>query len=239
MKNGTRSHHLMLSRRRNMEEQKATHIMWHTGAVHRENREHLKGHRGVTLWLTGLSASGKSTLAVAVEAALHARGSHTYILDGDNIRHGLNRNLGFSPQDRSENIRRISEVSKLFTDSGTINLTAFISPYRSDRQAARELCGKDNFIEVFVECPLEVCEQRDPKGAYAKARQGIIKDFTGISAPYEEPLTPEIHLRTDLQSLDDCVRSILSYLEHSEFIPALRKSAPRRDSGQDLTGLTL
>ena len=210
-----------------MKEQKATHIMWHHGVVSRIDRERLKRHRGLTVWFTGLSASGKSTLAVAAEAALYERGAHTYILDGDNIRHGLNRNLGFSPDDRTENIRRIGEVAKLFTDCGIINLTAFISPYRSDRLVARELCGQGSFVEVFVDCPLEVCEQRDPKGAYAKARQGIIKEFTGISAPYEAPVDPEIHVRTDQLSVDECVRSILGYLEQQEYIPALLNSMAR------------
>jgi adenylylsulfate kinase len=206
-----------------MSEQKATHITWHNGSINRSDRERLKGHRGVTIWFTGLSASGKSTIAVATEAALYERGSHTYILDGDNIRHGLNKNLGFSPEDRKENIRRIGEVSKLFTDCGIVNLTAFISPYRSDRLVARELCG-NAFVEVFVDCPLDICEQRDPKGAYAKARQGIIKDFTGISAPYEQPLDPEITLRTDQLSVDDCVQSIMNYLEKHEFIPAAQNA---------------
>jgi adenylylsulfate kinase len=135
------------------------------------------------------------------------------------VRHGLNKNLGFSPEDRTENIRRISEVARLFTDCGIINLTAFISPYRNDRQLARELC-QDSFIEIFVDCPLDVCEQRDPKGAYAKARKGVIKDFTGISAPYEEPLNPEIHLRTDRETVDEDVRQIMQYLEQRQFIPS-------------------
>ena len=204
-----------------MSEQKATHITWHTGSISRKDRERIKGHRGFTIWFTGLSASGKSTLAVATEVALHNRNIHTYILDGDNIRHGLNKNLAFSPEDRRENIRRIGEVAKLFMDCGIANLTAFISPYRSDRAVARELC-QDSFIEVFVDCPLEVCEQRDPKGAYSKARQGIIKDFTGISAPYEEPLNPEVHLRTDLRSIEQCVQSIIHYLEQRKLIPSLQ-----------------
>jgi adenylylsulfate kinase len=201
-----------------MIEQKATHICWHNGSITRADREMLKGHRGFTLWFTGLSGSGKSTLAVATEEALYEQGRHTYILDGDNIRHGLNRNLGFSPDDRTENIRRISEVAKLFTDSGIINLTAFISPYISDRFIARKLIGDVSFIEVFVDCPLEICEQRDPKGSYKKAREGIIKEFTGISAPYERPDTPEIHLRTDQSSVADCVQVIMSYLEQNDFI---------------------
>lgn len=193
-------------------------VVWHQGAVTREKREQLKGHRGFTLWFTGLSAAGKSTLAVEVEKALFARGCHTYILDGDNIRYGLNNNLGFSPQDREENIRRIGEVAKLFRDCGIINLTAFISPYRSDRQRARLLSDDECFIEVFVDCPLEVCEQRDPKGMYRKARQGLIKEFTGISAPYEAPQSPEIHLRTDRLTVEECVQRILEYLVAHDFI---------------------
>ena len=201
-----------------MTEQKATHIYWHNGAITRKERERLKGHRGFTIWFTGLSASGKSTLAVATEVALHERGIHTYILDGDNIRHGLNKNLGFSPEDRTENIRRISEVAGLFTDCGIVNLTAFISPYISDRLLARKLSGDDSFIEVFVDCTLEVCEQRDPKGAYKKAREGVIKEFTGISAPYEKPEKPEIHLRTDQLSVEESVQSIISYLGQHNYI---------------------
>ena len=199
-----------------MGDQKATDIHWHFGAVQRADRERLKGHRGFTIWFTGLSAAGKSTLAAATEKALFERGCHTYILDGDNIRHGLNKNLGFSPEDRSENIRRISEVAKLFTDCGIINLTAFISPYQKDRQAARDVAGGGDFIEVFVDCPIEICEQRDPNDSYKKARAGIIKEFTGISAPYEKPLNPEIHLRTDELRVDECVQVIINYLvEHN------------------------
>ncbi|MEJ2102810.1 MAG: adenylyl-sulfate kinase [Desulfobacterales bacterium] len=195
-----------------MVDQKATDIHWHYGAVGRSDRERLKGHRGFTIWFTGLSASGKSTLAVATEKALFERGCHTYILDGDNIRHGLNKNLGFSPADRNENIRRIGEVAKLFPDCGIINLTAFISPYQRDRQAARDLTGSGDFIEVFVDCPLEICEQRDPNDSYKKARSGIIKEFTGISAPYEMPVNPEIHLHTDKLRVDECVQMIINYL---------------------------
>jgi adenylylsulfate kinase len=207
-----------------MNEQKATNIIWHDGGVTRRDRERLKGHRGFTLWFTGLSASGKSTIAVAAEKALHRRGSHTFILDGDNIRHGLNKNLGFSPEDRAENIRRISEVVKLFNECGIISLTAFISPYKVDRLRARQLCGEDSLIEIFADCSLEVCEQRDPKGAYKKARAGIIKDFTGISAPYERPEHPEIHLRTDQLSVDECVQTIISYLEEKSYIPRSQKA---------------
>jgi len=202
-----------------MTEQKATHIRWHQGAITRSDRELLNGHRSFTLWFTGLPASGKSTLAVNLEEALYERGLHTYILDGDNIRHGLNKNLGFSPEDRAENIRRIAEVAKLFCDAGIINLTAFISPYRQDRKQARQLIGNSDFIEVFVDCPVEVCEQRDPKGVYKKARAGIIKEFTGVSAPYEPPENPEIHLPTDKISVKEGVEVILDYLIKNKFIP--------------------
>jgi adenylylsulfate kinase len=201
-----------------MGDQKATDIHWHFGAVQRADRERLKGHRGFTIWFTGLSAAGKSTLAVATEKALFERGCHTYILDGDNIRHGLNKNLGFSPEDRNENIRRIGEVAKLFCDCGIINLTAFISPYQKDRKAARDLNRSGDFIEVFVDCPIEICEQRDPNDSYKKARAGIIKEFTGISAPYETPGNPEIHLRTDKLRVDECVQVIINYLVENNHI---------------------
>ena len=201
-----------------MTEQKATYIHWHEGSVTRSDRERHKGHRGFTIWFTGLSAAGKSTLAVETEKALFDRGCHTYILDGDNIRHGLNKNLGFSPEDRTENIRRIGEAAKLFRDCGIINLVAFISPYRKDRNAARRLGDEGEFIEVLVDCPVDVCEKRDPKGAYRKAREGLIKDFTGISAPYEAPEKPEIHLKTDKADVDECVQKIMNYLEENGFI---------------------
>lgn len=202
-----------------MLEQKATNIFWHQGMITRSDRERLNDHRGFTIWFTGLSASGKSTLAVATEEAMYERGYHTYILDGDNVRHGLNKNLGFSPEDRTENIRRIGEVASLLRDCGIINLVAFISPYRIDRQAARKLSNDGTFIEAFIDCPVEICEQRDPKGAYKKAREGIIKEFTGISAPYEAPENPEIHLRTDEMSEEECVQLIISYLIKHKYIP--------------------
>jgi adenylylsulfate kinase len=199
-----------------MDMQKASNIFWHAGQINRDDRERLNHHRGFTLWFTGLSASGKSTLAVAVEKALHESNCRTYILDGDNIRHGLNKDLGFSPEDRTENIRRIGEVANLFRDCGVINLVAFISPYRSDRQTARECSANDGtFVEVFVDCPIEICEARDPKGMYRKAREGVIKEFTGISAPYEEPQNPEIRVPTHAHSISDGVRIIMQYLvEH-------------------------
>ena len=204
-----------------MTERKATHVVWHPGKVTRAKRERLSGHRGFTIWFTGLSASGKSTLAVAMEEALYEHGCHAYVLDGDNVRHGLNSNLGFSPEDRTENIRRIAEVAKLFRDAGVISLTAFISPYRSDRESARKLAEAehDAFIEVFVDCPLDVCEQRDPKGMYKKARAGIIRDFTGISAPYEPPEKPEVHLQTNQLTVGECVHTIMDYLMRHNYIP--------------------
>lgn len=204
-----------------MSERKATHIVWHAGKITRAKREGLSGHRGFTLWFTGLSASGKSTLAVAMEEALYEHGCHAYVLDGDNVRHGLNSNLGFSPEDRTENIRRIAEVAKLFRDAGVISLTAFISPYRSDRAGARKLAEAehDAFIEIFVDCPVAVCEHRDPKGMYKKARAGIIQQFTGISAPYEPPEAPEIHLRTDQLTVEQCVGVIMDYLVQHNYIP--------------------
>jgi len=202
-----------------MGEQKATNIVWHQGAVTRADRERLNGHRGATVWFTGLSGSGKSTIAVALEKALWERGVHAFVLDGDNVRHGLNKNLGFSPADRTENIRRIGEVAKLFADAGIVALTAFISPYRADRDQVRALMQPGDFVEVMVACPLEVCEQRDVKGLYQKARAGQIPEFTGISAPYEPPLSPEITLRTDAQSVEESARQVISYLEQRGIVP--------------------
>lgn len=202
-----------------MTKYKGKSIYWHYGEITRINRESLNGHHGFTIWFTGLPASGKSTLAIATEEKLYEKGYHTYLLDGDNIRHGLNKDLGFSPEDRTENIRRIGEVAKLFRDCGIINLTAVISPYRVDRQAARKLDDDYTFIEVFVDCPLEICEQRDPKGVYKKAREGIIKEFTGISAPYEAPQNPEVHLHTDKMSVAECVRLIINFLIRHSYIP--------------------
>ena len=201
-----------------MAEQKATNIVWHPGAVTRADRESLNGHRGCTVWLTGLSGSGKSTIAVELEKRLWDRGVRAYILDGDNVRHGLNKNLGFSPEDRTENIRRIGEVAKLFTEAGMVAITAFISPYRADRDQVRTLMPED-FVEVLVECPLEVCEQRDVKGLYQKARAGQIKEFTGISAPYEPPAKPELALRTDRQSVEESVAAIVALLSERRVVP--------------------
>jgi adenylylsulfate kinase len=187
-------------------------IHWHDGHVSRAQREAQQGHRGATLWLTGLSASGKSTIARAVELALYERGRRAYVLDGDNIRHGLNRDLGFGPAARTENIRRIGEVAKLMTDAGILVLTAFISPYRADRDAVRALLGPGDFAEVFVDCDLATCEARDPKGLYAKARRGEIPEFTGVSAPYEAPVAAELTVHSDRSDVDACAAQILGYL---------------------------
>ncbi|KAB2814370.1 adenylyl-sulfate kinase [Phaeocystidibacter luteus] len=183
--------------------------------IDREMREKLNGHKAKVLWFTGLSGSGKSTVANAVEKVLHARGLRTYILDGDNVRRGLNNDLDFSASGREENIRRIGEVANLMVDAGLIVLTAFVSPFKSDRDKVRKTVGTENFIEVFVDCPLEVCEQRDVKGLYKKARAGEIPDFTGITSPFEAPENPEIHLHTDVQSLEESVTDVLNYLNKS------------------------
>jgi len=201
-----------------MAEQKATNIVWHQGAVTRADREKVNGNKGCIVWLTGLSGSGKSTVAVALEKALWSRGVRSYILDGDNVRHGLNKNLGFSPADRTENIRRIGEVAKLFTDAGLVAITAFISPYRADRDQVRALMP-DDFVEVLVDCPLEVCEQRDVKGLYEKARAGKIPEFTGISAPYEPPLEPEITLDTSSLTVEESVARIVKHLTQRGTVP--------------------
>jgi len=197
---------------------KSKNLTWHEGQVSRTDREHMLGQRGCTIWLTGLSGSGKSTLAVAAEQALQQRGRLTYILDGDNIRHGLNSNLGFSPEDRTENIRRIGEVAKLFTDSGVIVFTSFISPYRADRDQVRDIMGEGDFVEVYVSASLEVCEGRDVKGLYQKARNGEIPEFTGISAPYEEPDRPELVVDTGSQTLDQSVAALIEFLEKKGYL---------------------
>lgn len=202
-----------------MTEQKATNIVWHQGTVTRADREKINGHKACTVWLTGLSGSGKSTIAVDLEKRLWERGIRAYILDGDNIRHGLNKNLGFSPEDRTENIRRIGEVAKLFTEAGVVALTAFISPYRADRDQVRKIMADGDFVEVHVDCPVEVCEQRDVKGLYKKARAGEIKEFTGISAPYEAPEKPELTINTAGQSVEASANQILAYLEKQGIVP--------------------
>lgn len=201
-------------------QRKARNITWHPHKVTKEQREKLLGHRGVTLWFTGLPSSGKSSIANEVAHLLHQRGCVTVVLDGDNIRHGLNKDLGFSPQDRQENIRRIGEVAHLFTENGVITLTAFISPYRSDRDRARALAKAGDFIEIYVDTPLRVCEERDPKGLFKKAREGQIPEFTGISAPYEPPHRPEIHLKAGGKDIQECAAEVMTYLEVKGIVPS-------------------
>jgi adenylylsulfate kinase len=201
-----------------MSQQKATNITWHDGQITKSDRERLLSQKGIVIWFTGLSASGKSTIARAVEEKLFERGHLSYVLDGDNLRHGLNKNLGFSPEDREENIRRIGEVAKLFADAGLITMTAFISPYLKDREHARKLLKEKEFIEVFVKVPLDVAEERDPKGLYKKARAGKIADFTGISAPYEEPAKPELMIDTSENNIDESVDIVIQFLEKNALI---------------------
>ena len=194
-----------------------TNIKWHESTINRQNLESLRGHKGMVLWFTGLSGSGKSTLANALNEALHSKKVSTYLLDGDNIRHGLCRDLGFSDKDREENIRRIGEVANLFMNAGIVTITAFVSPFRSDREKVRKIIGKD-FIEVFCAANLDICETRDTKGLYKKARLGEIKDFTGISSPYEIPKAPEIRVDTGSLDLNDSVRQIMKYLSEKELL---------------------
>jgi adenylylsulfate kinase len=191
---------------------KNNNVVWHEASVVRERRAQQNCHKSAVVWLTGLPSSGKSTIAHAVEEKLHHRGCRTYVLDGDNVRHGLCSDLGFSAVDRKENIRRIGEVAKLFIDAGIIVLTAFVSPFREDRMRVRELIGGSDFLEIFCDCPVEVCAERDPKGHYQKARNGIIKDFTGISSPYESPESGELVLETHLYSVDECANQVLDLL---------------------------
>jgi len=205
-----------------MTELKSTNIHWHDGDITREERWKALGCTGATLWFTGLSGSGKSTIASALEQVLVNSGVNCYRLDGDNVRHGLNKNLGFSAEDRAENIRRIGEVAKLFADAGVVALTSFISPYRSDRDMVRSLHHEGGlaFLEVYVDTPLDVCEQRDPKGLYKKARAGEIKGFTGIDDPYEEPDSPELVIRTADQPVERSVQQCIELLRHREIVPA-------------------
>jgi adenylylsulfate kinase len=198
----------------------STNIVWHHSTVTRAARAHQRGHRSAILWFTGLSGAGKSTLANAVNSALFEQGLACYVLDGDNIRHGLCKDLGFSDADREENIRRIGEVAKLFLDAGVVVLTAFVSPFQADRARARSLVAAGDFIEIHCAADLAVCEERDTKGLYARARAGEIKEFTGISSPYEAPEAPELRIDTGSQSLDDCVAQVLAYLETQGVIPA-------------------
>ncbi len=197
---------------------KSKNIVWTDGAVTAAARRRVLGQRGCLVWLTGLSGSGKSTLAEALELRLIAAGRAAYVLDGDNIRHKLNSDLGFSPDDRDENIRRIGEVGALFADAGLITIAAFISPYRAARDRARAAAGEGAFIEIHLDTPLDTCEQRDPKGLYRKARAGEIRDFTGIDAPYEPPTTPELLLQTHTQSVGECVDAIVEYLTDAGFL---------------------
>ncbi|KAI2732688.1 hypothetical protein CBS147332_1827 [Penicillium roqueforti] len=206
----------------------SSNITFHASALTRSERTALRNQQGLTIWLTGLSASGKSTLAVELEHQLvRDRGVHAYRLDGDNIRFGLNKDLGFSEADRNENIRRIAEVAKLFADSNSIAITSFISPYRKDRDTARQLHevatpGEETglpFVEVYVDVPVEVAEQRDPKGLYKKAREGLIKEFTGISAPYEAPVNPEVHVKNYELPVQDAVKQIIDYLDSKGYLP--------------------
>jgi adenylylsulfate kinase len=203
-----------------MAKQVATNITWHEGHVDRADRAKVLRQKGATIWFTGLPSSGKSTIAFTLEHALVERGHLAYVLDGDNIRHGLNKNLGFSPQDRNENIRRIGEVAKLFADTGVLTMTSFISPYRKDRDLVRALHaeGKLPFIEIHLATPIETCEQRDPKGLYKKARAGIIKNYTGVDSPYEEPEHPDLILDTDAMDVEECIDSVLRFLEQKRFL---------------------
>jgi adenylylsulfate kinase len=197
---------------------KKNNITWFNGDVSRQDREKLHGHRGAVIWFTGLSASGKSTIAHLVEKELHRQGFSTYVLDGDNVRHGLGSDLNFSPEDRAENIRRIGEVVRLFVDAGIIVLSAFISPYRSDRTKVRSLLDKGQFLEIFVDCPRDVCANRDEKGIYAKAKAGIIKEFTGISAPYERPLNPDLTIQSHKEEPPQAAKRIIALIRRESIV---------------------
>ncbi len=200
----------------------STNIVWHHATVVRARREAQNGHRGAIIWFTGLSGSGKSTLAHAVEESLHQRGCRTFVLDGDNVRHGLCGDLGFSVKDRQENIRRIGEMAKLFMDAGVITLTAFISPYRADRERVRGMVERGDFVEVYCDAPIEICEARDIKGLYKKARAGEIAEFTGISSPYEAPELPELTVNTGVVELDACVRQVVGEMIRCGMVSATK-----------------
>lgn len=202
-----------------MTKQKSSDVVWHHATVTRERRETLHGHRSVVLWFTGLSGAGKSTIAHALEERLHMMGASTFVLDGDNVRHGLCGDLGFSIADRTENIRRVGEMVKLFAEAGVITLTAFISPLRSDRRRVRQLVGDTDFVEIYCKCSLETCEARDVKGLYKKARAGEIKEFTGISSPYDEPEEAEVIVDTDAQGIDESVDQLIEYLRKRRVLP--------------------
>lgn len=198
--------------------QQQKNIKWHGTRVTKDMKKNLHGHKSFVLWFTGLSGSGKSTIASEVEHILFQRGLSTVLLDGDNVRHGLNRDLMFSEEDRKENIRRLGEVAKLFVDNGVIVLVAAISPIEEDRQAVRKMLGKDEFIEIYVDCSLNVCENRDPKGLYKKVRNGLISNFTGISNPYEIPTNSEIVLSTEMKNIEECTNDVIEYLTSNQYI---------------------
>jgi adenylylsulfate kinase len=203
-----------------MAQQVATNVTWHEHKVSKADRAKNNGHKGALLWFTGLSGAGKSTVANTVDHLLHEMGKHTMVLDGDNIRMGLNKNLGFSPEDRSENIRRIGEVGKLFVEAGVNTTTAFISPYRADRDLVRSILAPGEFDEIYTKASVETCEKRDPKGLYKKARAGEIKEFTGISAPYEEPEKPELVLDSDKKNVDELAQEVVAYLKKNGYLEA-------------------
>ena len=206
------------------EDVKGRNITWFSGYVSCEDREKLHGHKGAVIWFTGLSASGKSTIAHHLEKSLYDMGCSTYVFDGDNVRHGLCENLSFSPEDRSENIRRIGEMAKLFVDAGVVAITAFISPYRADREMVREAVGEKQFLEIYVECPVKVCATRDPKGIYEKARQGIIQNFTGISAPYEVPESPDLIIHSDKEEAVAAAERVVRLMEQQKVLSDSREN---------------
>ena len=214
-----------------MRERSENHVVWHEVLVTREERNALNNHKSGLIWLTGLSASGKSTIAHGVEKVLFDAGIRTYVLDGDNVRHGLNSNLGFSPEDRQENLRRVAEVSKLFADAGILVLAAFISPFRRDREYIRNRFLGDTFIEIYIKCCLDECERRDPKGLYKKARAGIIKNYTGISSPYEEPESPELVIETSSCAPEVAISKVIEFLEARQIVSLNEKRSDRRISG--------
>jgi len=197
---------------------KENNVTWFNGYLSREDREKLHGHKGAVIWFTGLSASGKSTIARHLEKRLYGMGCSTYVFDGDNVRHGLCGDLGFSPNDRAENIRRIAEMANLYVDAGIIAITAFISPYRRDRERVRELVGADRYVEIYVECPVDVCAVRDQKGIYEKAKAGIIKEFTGVSAPYEPPARPALVIRSHKEDANEAARRVLDLIKERQII---------------------
>lgn len=205
-----------------MKHQKVKNVVWHHATVNRERREKLANHRAVVMWFTGLSGAGKSSLAHAVEEELYQKGCRTYVFDGDNVRQGLCSDLGFSDADRSENLRRIGEMVKLFLDAGVISLTAFISPFVKDRERIKSLIGEADFLEIYCDCPIEICESRDVKGLYQKARRGKIPQFTGISSPYEPPENADLKINTGMESLESCVKKVINLMEERGILPGSR-----------------